>query len=45
MRVTHTLTAKVYGMRGAWTLTSESTYKKRDGVWVRVNASTPKGVF
>lgn len=37
MSVTHTLTAKVYGARGAWTLSSVSTYKKRNGIWVRVN--------
>ena len=36
MKVTHTLTAKVYGISGAWTLTGENTYKKRGGIWVRV---------
>ena len=36
MKVTHTLTAKVYGISGAWTLTGENTYKKRSGIWVRV---------
>lgn len=35
MKVTHTLTAKVYGMSGAWTLTGENTYRKRNGIWVR----------
>lgn len=35
MKVTHTLTAKVYGISGAWTLTGENTYKKRGGIWVR----------
>ena len=45
MRVTHTLTAKVYGMRGAWTLSGESTYKKRGGIWIRVDGSAPRGVF
>ena len=29
MKVTHTLTAKVYGMSGSWTLGGENTYKKR----------------
>ena len=36
MKVTHTLTAKVYGISGNWTLGGENTYKKRDGIWVRV---------
>lgn len=36
MKVTHTLTAKVYGISGSWTLSGENTYKKRDGIWVRV---------
>ena len=36
MKVTHTLTAKVYGIRGSWTLGGENTYKKRGGIWVRV---------
>lgn len=36
MKVTHTLTAKVYGISGSWTLGGENTYKKRDGIWVRV---------
>lgn len=36
MRVTHTLTAKVYGISGSWTLGGENTYKRRDGIWVRV---------
>ena len=36
MKVTHTLTAKVYGMSDSWTLGGENTYKKRDGIWVRV---------
>ena len=36
MKVTHTLTAKVYGISGSWTLGGENTYKKRDGIWIRV---------
>ena len=36
MKVTHTLTAKVYGISGIWTMSGENTYKKRDGIWVRV---------
>ena len=36
MKVTHTLTAKVYGISGSWTLGGENTYKRRDGIWVRV---------
>ena len=36
MKVTHTLTAKVYGISGSWTLDGENTYKKRNGIWVRV---------
>ena len=36
MKVTHTLTAKVYGMSGSWTLGGENTYKKRNRIWVRV---------
>ena len=36
MKVTHTLTAKVYGISGSWTLKGDNTYKKRDGIWVRV---------
>ena len=36
MKVTHTLTAKVYSISGSWTLGGENTYKKRDGIWVRV---------
>lgn len=36
MKVTHTLTAKVYGINGSWTLGGENTYKKRNGIWVRV---------
>ncbi len=36
MKVTHTLTAKVYGISGSWTLGGENSYKKRDGIWVRV---------
>ena len=35
MKVTHTLTAKVYGISGSWTLGGENTYKKRNGIWVR----------
>lgn len=36
MKVTHTLTAKVYGISGSWTFSGENTYKKRNGIWVRV---------
>ncbi len=36
MKVTHTLTAKVYGISGSWTMSGDYTYKKRDGIWVRV---------
>ena len=36
MKVTHTLTAKVYGISGSWTMSDENTYKKRDEIWVRV---------
>ncbi len=36
MKVTHTLTAKVYGINGSWTLSGENTYKKRNGIWVRI---------
>ncbi|MCR4733500.1 MAG: nuclear transport factor 2 family protein [Treponema sp.] len=36
MKVTHTLTAKVYGISGSWTLGGENSYKKQDGIWVRV---------
>lgn len=36
MKVTHTLTAKVYGISGSWTLGGENIYKKRNGIWVRV---------
>ena len=36
MEVTHTLTAKVYGISGSWTMSGKNTYKKRDGIWVRV---------
>ena len=32
MKVTRTLTAKVYGMSGSWTLGGENTYKKRNGI-------------
>ena len=35
MKVTHTLTAKVYGISGSWTMSGENTYKKRNGIWVR----------
>lgn len=45
MSVTHTLDAKVYGMTGAWTTQGTATYKKRDGIWVRVNETVPKGVL
>ena len=37
MKVAHTLKAKVYGISGAWTLTGENTYRKRDGIWVRAD--------
>lgn len=36
MKVTHTLTAKVYEISGSWTMSGEYTYKKRNGIWVRV---------
>lgn len=36
MKVTHTLTAKVYGISGSWTMGGGNTYKKRDGIWIRV---------
>ena len=36
MKVTHTLTEKVYGISGSWTLNGDNTYKKRSGIWVRV---------
>ena len=36
MKVTHILTAKVYGISGSWTMSGENTYKKRDGIWIRV---------
>lgn len=36
MKVTHTLTAKVYGISGSWTMSGENTYKRRGGIWVRV---------
>lgn len=45
MRVTHTLDAKVYGMTGSWTMRGAAAYKKRGGIWVRVNETVPKGVL
>ena len=36
MKITHTLTAKVYGIIGSWTMGGGNTYKKRDGIWIRV---------
>ena len=36
MKVTHTLTAKVYGISGSWTMNGDNNYKKRNGIWVRV---------
>lgn len=36
MKVTHILTAKVYGISGSWTMSGENTYKKRGGIWVRI---------
>ena len=36
MKVTHSLTAKVYGISGSWTMSGENTYKKRNGIWIRV---------
>jgi hypothetical protein len=36
VKVTHTLTAKVYGISGSWTMSGGNTYKKRDGIWIRV---------
>lgn len=34
--VTHALNAKVYGIRGEWTMRGSFTYEKRGGIWVRV---------
>jgi hypothetical protein len=31
------LTAKVYGISGSWTMSWEKTYKKRGGIWVRIS--------
>ena len=36
MKVTHILTAKVYGISGSWTMSGENAYKKSDGIWVRI---------
>ena len=36
MKVTHILTAKVYGISGIWTMSGENTYKKSGGIWVRI---------
>ena len=36
MKVTHTLTAKVYGISGSWTMGGDNTYKKLGGIWIRV---------
>ena len=36
MKVTHTLTAKVYGISGSWTMSGENTYKKWGGIWIRI---------
>lgn len=36
MKVTHILTAKVYGISGSWTMSGENTYKKWDGIWIRI---------
>ncbi len=36
MKVTHTLTAKVYGISGSWTMSGENTYKNQGGIWIRV---------
>jgi len=36
MKVTHKLTAKVYGISGRWTMNGDNTYKKRGGIWVRI---------
>ncbi len=36
MKVTHVLTAKVYGISGSWTMSGENTYKKSGGIWVRI---------
>ena len=36
MKVTHTLTAKVYGISGSWTMKGDFTYKKIGGIWVRI---------
>lgn len=32
-----TLNAKVYGMRGSWTLQTHAIYQKIDGKWIQVN--------
>ncbi len=36
LKVTHRLDAKVYGIRGAWTMRGDFVYRKRNGNWVRV---------
>ena len=36
MKVTHTLTAKVYDISGSWPMSVENIYKKRGGIWVRI---------
>ena len=36
MKVTHKLTAKVYGISCSWTMSGENTYKKSGGIWVRI---------
>lgn len=36
MKVRHALNAKVYGIRGEWTMGGTFLYEKRGGIWVRV---------
>lgn len=36
LKVTHRLDAKVYGIRGAWTMRGDFAYRKRNGSWIRV---------
>lgn len=36
MKVTHILTAKVYGISGSWPMSVENIYKKSGGIWVRI---------
>ncbi len=36
MKVSHALNAKVYGIRGEWTMGGTFRYEKRGDIWVRV---------